>query len=110
MFTLSVRKEAEADILEAFQYYESCQLDLGLDFLNCLELAFEDIQQHPYQYPALHRSIHRTLIRRFPFGVFYTVWEERHCRTRSASCKTKSISLARTFRYFSDIKKSPAVF
>ena len=77
MFTLSVRKEAEADILEAFQYYESCQLDLGLDFLNCLELAFEDIQQHPYQYPALHRSIHRTLIRRFPFGVFYTVWEQR---------------------------------
>lgn len=49
-YQISVRKKAEADILEAFEYYESCRKNLGHDFLLCLEERLNKIRRNPQIY------------------------------------------------------------
>ncbi len=49
-YQISVRKKAEADILEAFEYYESCRKNLGHDFLLCLEEGLNKIRRNPQMF------------------------------------------------------------
>jgi hypothetical protein len=44
-YKLSIRAEAEADIAEAYQYYESCREGLGADFMLCIDESISRIQQ-----------------------------------------------------------------
>lgn len=69
----SVRKEAEADISEAYEYYESCQTGLGVDFISCVEESFTNIKKNPKQVRAVYENVHRAVVRRFPYGVYYVV-------------------------------------
>ena len=43
-YLLSLRKEAEFDISEAFDYYQDIRSGLGHDFLLCVEEAFNKIR------------------------------------------------------------------
>lgn len=70
-FSLSVRKEAEADIQEAFDYYESCRVGLGYDLMLCIEASLARIKKNPAQYKAVHKSVRRAFVKRFPYGIFY---------------------------------------
>ena len=74
--SLSIRKEAEADITEAYEYYESCQQNLGTDFISCIEESFEHIKNNPNEYRKIYKNVRRALVRRFPFGVYYIVFED----------------------------------
>lgn len=74
-FTLSIRKEAEADIAEAYHYYESCRENLGSDFLLCIEESLARISKNPLQYQSMHKNVQRALVKRFPYCVFYVVVE-----------------------------------
>jgi hypothetical protein len=46
-YKLSIRAEAEADIAEAYQYYESCREGLGADFMLCIDESISRIQRSP---------------------------------------------------------------
>ena len=72
-YTLSIRKEAEADITEAYQYYESCRTNLGSDFVLCIEESLARIQKNPKQYKRIYKKVHRALVRRFPYGIYYVI-------------------------------------
>jgi plasmid stabilization system protein ParE len=73
LYSLSIRKEAEADIAEAYQYYESCREDLGADFILCIDESISRIKKNPRQYKVIHKNVHRALVRRFPFGIYYVL-------------------------------------
>ena len=66
-----VRPEAESDIKDAYQWYESQRKGLGEDFLLCIEEAVNRAARNPAIYLKIHKSIQRVLIHRFPFGVFF---------------------------------------
>ncbi len=72
MKRLLVRPEAEADIEETYHWYENRRNGLGSNFLLCIEEGLEKIRKNPEMYPVLHRDVRRLLIRRFPYGIFYT--------------------------------------
>ncbi len=72
MKRLLVRPEAEADIEETYHWYENQRNGLGSNFLLCIEEGLEKIRKNPEMYPVLHRDVRRLLIRRFPYGIFYT--------------------------------------
>lgn len=74
-YQLSVRKEAEADIVEAFEYYESCRKNLGQAFLQSLEESLHKIQRNPLLYKEIHRQIRRVFISRFPYGIYFVLLE-----------------------------------
>lgn len=74
---LIVRPEAEAELAEAFAWYEERISGLGLAFLFCVEAAIHAIQRNPRRHGIVHRSIRRALIRRFPYQVLYIVDKDR---------------------------------
>ncbi|GKT07181.1 type II toxin-antitoxin system RelE/ParE family toxin [Desulforhabdus sp. TSK] len=73
---ISIRPEAEAEIEEAYLWYEEQREGLGSDFLLCVEECLEKIKKSPDMYPIVHRNVRRLLIRRFPYGIFYTVHQD----------------------------------
>lgn len=70
---MHIRKEAEADIGEAYEYYESCRENLGSDFVLCVEESLDRISRNPNQHKVIHKNIRRALVKRFPYGIFYVV-------------------------------------
>ena len=73
---LTIRPEAEADIAEAFDWYEEQVLDLGSDFLLCLDAVLNEIRRNPLLYPQIHREARRALVRRFPYQILYVYDDE----------------------------------
>lgn len=72
-----IRSIAEKEIHEAFHWYEARRIGLGSDFILCVEEALEKIARNPKQYPIVHKNIRRGLIRRFPYGIFYLIADNR---------------------------------
>ena len=70
---LSVSPGAEADILEAFSWYEERQSGLGRRFIGELDLAFARIKSDPLSYQEDLPAIRRCILRVFPYLVFYTL-------------------------------------
>ena len=76
-WSLTLRKEAESDIVEQFDYYEEKRGGLGHDFLLCVEEALDKLQRNPLIYRRIHRDLRRLAIRRFPHRILYLVIENR---------------------------------
>lgn len=76
-YDLVIRPEAEADISDAYRWYEDQREGLGADFLLCIEEAMDSIKRNPRQYPKIHKDIRRAFIRRFPYDIFYLVEDDR---------------------------------
>lgn len=74
---LVVRPEAEADVLEAFRWYNEQLPGLGQEFLEELDRVIGSIHQNPRVHGKVHRDLRRALMRRFPYGVFYSVSPDR---------------------------------
>jgi toxin ParE1/3/4 len=68
-----IRPEADADIEDAYRWYEKQRDGLGADFLLCVEDGLARIQRNPEMYPIVYKNVYRTLIRRFPYGIFYLI-------------------------------------
>ena len=68
---LTLGKEAEKDIKDAYNWYENQRQFLGKDFLSEIESTLNRIQENPQLYSYAHKSIRRALIKRFPYAVYY---------------------------------------
>src|SRR4051812_12019418 len=66
-----IEPEAEADLLEAYQWYQRRRGGLGDDFLLCFEAAKTVIGQRPKSFPVVEKQSHRALMRRFPYLVLF---------------------------------------
>jgi hypothetical protein len=71
--------EAKADVADAYLWYEEQSLGLGMEFLRCVEAALLAIQRSPLIYPTVHESYRRSLVRRFPFAIFFEFEANRNC-------------------------------
>ncbi len=72
-YEIIVRPEAEGDLKEAFYWYEEQNPGLGLEFLRCVDAAFDILKRNPKIYQKIYKNIRRTLTRRFPYGVFHII-------------------------------------
>ena len=72
-----IRPEAEAEMGEAFEWYEQRVAGLGSDFLLNVDATFHAILRHPSQYPVVHKNIHRALTRRFPYQILFLIEKHR---------------------------------
>ena len=74
---LIVRPEAEAEMADAFDWYEDRAPGLGYDFLLCVDASLNAILRNPEIFPRIHRIVRRALTRRFPYEVFFVEDAER---------------------------------
>lgn len=72
-FKLRIRREAEKDLQEAFDYYQVCRSGLGHEFLMCVDAALHSVQRNPIQYQQIYKNIFRNFVHRFPFGIYYLI-------------------------------------
>jgi plasmid stabilization system protein ParE len=66
-----IRKEAEKDLKEAFEWYERQRIGLGQSFLEEISRSISLIQAFPSVGPHMHKTCRRTLCRRFPYAIYY---------------------------------------
>jgi hypothetical protein len=64
--------DAHADVLQAVHHYNEQRPLLGFEFLDELEHTTELIRQAPLLSTLVDPPIRRALLRRFPYGVFFT--------------------------------------
>jgi plasmid stabilization system protein ParE len=65
--------EAEQDLEEAFDYYQSQSLGLGLQFLDEFRRGVDQILAHPNAWQPLDPHIRRYRLHRFPYGLLYRI-------------------------------------
>ena len=91
-----IQPQAETDIRDAYFYYEECSIGLGADFLLSLDALFSLIKREPEIFQKVYKNIHRGLIKRFPYGIYYiidkdsiTVIAVMHCKRNPATWKKR---------------------
>lgn len=69
--SLRVQPDAENDLREAFDWYESREAGLGRDFVEQVDRTLCIIRQMPESYATVFRSIRVAKLKRFPYIVCY---------------------------------------
>ena len=62
---------ARADVAQVAAHYNAQQSNLGYEFLDELERAITLIRESPLLSTLVDAPIRRTLLKRFPYGLFY---------------------------------------
>ena len=65
--------EARAELIEAAAYYEACRAGLGKTFLSAVEGSIDRLCRAPLRWRKIGGRFRRCLVRRFPYGIIYTV-------------------------------------
>jgi plasmid stabilization system protein ParE len=73
-YNYNLSQEAEADMLEAYVWYEEQKAGLGEEFLESLEKARRAILQNPETYRIRYRKkVRAFLVDRFPYLILYVL-------------------------------------
>jgi len=71
MLDLIVLADAEDDLIQAYNWYESREFGLGDRFLNSVQDGLTLMRQHPEIFPVCISRFRRALISKFPFEIIY---------------------------------------
>jgi plasmid stabilization system protein ParE len=74
---LRYTRRAKDDVESAFVWYEKQRRGLGFEFLDCVEIAVKSILEDPETYRIYYSLFRGSVIRRFPFSVFYTIEDKQ---------------------------------
>ena len=68
--------EAEREVQQAFQFFESRRQGLGDEFVIAVDRAIAEISLSPERWPTLVSNIRRRVVRKFKYGVIYHVLDD----------------------------------
>ena len=71
MKRIIVHSEAELELWQAVEYYETRSVGLGLDFEREASRSFVDIQEAPNRWPTRKYGTRCYFLRRFPYAIYY---------------------------------------
>ena len=69
--------EANDDLLDARAWYDNIRTELGERFALSVEATVEAIAERSSQFPVVYRNRRRAGVRRFPYGIFFELREDR---------------------------------
>ena len=69
--------DAISELNEAVDYYESKEYGLGLDFTAEVISTINRIISYPGAWPLLFGQISRCLVKRYPYGILYSIEHDR---------------------------------
>ncbi len=76
-YKIEIRPFAALEIIEAFDWYELQEEDLGLKFLSDLELFNSTLLINPHIYSYYEKPVRQGLLKKFPYQVVYEVLDEK---------------------------------
>ena len=65
--------DAEEDVVDSYDWYESREPGLGEDFLRSIEACLSIMQRHPCLFPVALDEFRHAPIHLFPFEVFMSL-------------------------------------
>lgn len=71
------RPAAAADVEAAFRWYEEKHFGLGHEFLGVVGSTEVALAERPESFPVIHRETRRALLPRFPYALFYRIYDDR---------------------------------
>ncbi len=71
MKPVKFRLKAENEMINAKNYYNVQLDDLGMDFIDEVEKSIELIQKSPTRWAIIEGNIHKYILQRFPFTIYY---------------------------------------
>jgi toxin ParE1/3/4 len=72
---LRIASRAEADVAAAFDWYQARGVNLGVDFILCVDATLERIRQDPQLFRPRHDIIRLAMTPRFPYALYF-IWNE----------------------------------
>lgn len=76
--TLVLHPAAEADILEAYRWYEQRRVGLGVRFVTEVDDAFVRIAANPAAFAVALPGMRRLVLKRFPYIVYFRALDIVH--------------------------------
>jgi len=77
-YDVLILDDAENDIDEAFLWYESKQIGLGIDFISEIDNAISYISESPKSFRQIFMNTRRFIVNRFPYGLYYMIDENNN--------------------------------
>ena len=68
---LVLRPQAEAELLDARDWYKEQRAGLGSAFATEVDMVLSRIVQTPLAYPRVQGETRRALVRRFPYAIYF---------------------------------------
>ena len=65
------RPAAERELLEAEQWFEERQSELGKRFRDSVGSTIERVRQFPLAFPVVHGTKRRALVPHFPYALYF---------------------------------------
>ena len=69
--------EAEAELVEAAEFYESRSTGLGTRFLKEFDATVTEMQASPSLWPVIEGDLRGRTMERFPFVIYYRVTDHQ---------------------------------
>jgi len=90
-YNLSLQTEAIHEIRNAFDWYEEQKEGLGYEFLEEIEVCYNNLRTYPERYSYINQSSYRRIkTTRFPYILIYEIWGDdvvvnsvRHIKRKS---------------------------
>jgi toxin ParE1/3/4 len=86
---------------EAVQYYAQNRTALAQAFIDAVENTIYRIRESPITWPIVDEDVRRCMTRKFPYGVLYTVEEDKililaimHCSRAPNYWKNRKTGIA----------------
>ena len=65
--------QARAELIDAQDWYENEASGLGRRFLAAIGVAVDRMSANPLQFPIVHKTVRRALLRHFPYALMFVV-------------------------------------
>lgn|SRR5690606_973801 len=76
MYRLRIRKLAQDDANEIFEYYGNIDSSLAFRFLNSLYSELDAVAENPELFQFKYKNTRVRYLIKFPFGIHYRVFDE----------------------------------
>jgi toxin ParE1/3/4 len=72
-YRLAASPLVASDVEAAYEWYESEESGLGIEFLDELRGAYHRIADGPLKYQELRPNLRRALTKRFPYAIYFSI-------------------------------------
>ena len=72
-FEVEILRSAKLDIFQAKKWYNLQKYDLGNEFVEEVEKAYDRVKLNPYQFPKTRKDIRKLTLERFPYCLYFVI-------------------------------------
>ena len=76
MYSIIFTQAAREELIEAQDWYKGEAAGLGRRFRQAIDALIDRMSDNPRQFPIVFKNVHRALVRRFPYSLFFVVEDD----------------------------------